>query len=202
MSDDLFERSPGGGRREPSFRMSARQLAVVVFFASLTVLFAASIVAYAVTRAQNETWRTVEMPPLPKGLIGSTLLLVGVTASAHAALRAVRRNRSESLLRALLMTFAFALAFLGGQALNWRAMEAAQLAPGVKTLYAFTFYMLTGLHALHVLGGFVPLAIVIARARRREYSSSRYEGVRFCVQYWDFLGVVWLVLLTSIYLMT
>ena len=61
--------------------------------------------------------------------------------------------------------------------------------------YAFTFYWLTALHAAHVVGGFVPLGIVIARARRRQYSSSRYEGVRLCKQYWDYLGVVWIVLL-------
>jgi cytochrome c oxidase subunit 3 len=68
------------------------------------------------------------------------------------------------------------------------------------TLFAFTFYLLTGLHAAHVLGGFVPLGIVLHRAGEREYSSSRYDGVRFCVWYWHYLGVIWLVLLTVMFL--
>ncbi|HET9929853.1 MAG TPA: cytochrome c oxidase subunit 3, partial [Polyangiaceae bacterium] len=58
----------------------------------------------------------------------------------------------------------------------------------------YTFYVLTGLHAAHVVGGFVPAGIVFARARRREYSSSRHEGVLLCTQYWHYLGVVWLAL--------
>jgi heme/copper-type cytochrome/quinol oxidase subunit 3 len=33
---------------------------------------------------------------------------------------------------------------------------------------------------------------------RREYSSSRYEGLKLCVQYWHYLGVVWLFLLIAI----
>ena len=202
MSHDpsLFERSPGGGPREPSFKMSTRQLGVVVLFVSLSILFLASLVGYAVTRLQNDLWRPPGSPGLPPGLFASTALLAGVSIAVHLALRSVRRNRLDSLVRSLWLTLAFAAAFLVGQTLNWHAMLAV---PGLSsTLYAFTFYLLTGLHAVHVAAGFVPLGVVLARARRREYTSSHHEGVSFCVQYWDFLGVVWLVLLTTLHVFT
>ena len=77
---------------------------------------------------------------------------------------------------------------------DWFQILEAERAWLDKSLYTFCFFTLTGVHALHVLGGFVPLGIVLHRAKRREYSSSRHEGVRFCVQYWHFLAVVWLVL--------
>jgi cytochrome c oxidase subunit 3 len=198
----VFERSPDGGPRQPSFRMSTRQLLIVLLFVSLSVLFTASIVAYVATRLNSPLWRTPYMPGLPWGLFGSTALIAAVSGSMHWALSCVRKNRLEALGRALWLTGTFALAFLVGQTFNWLAMVPAQTAPGPRTLYAFTFYMLTGLHAVHVLGGFVPLGIAIARARRREYSSSRHEGVRLCAQYWDFLGVVWLVLLTTLHVVT
>jgi heme/copper-type cytochrome/quinol oxidase subunit 3 len=190
------------GPREPSFKASQRQLGVIVILTSLTVLFVGSIVAYLLTRAQSPLWRTARMPGLPIGLLGSTALLFGLSAAMHRALGSVKRNQFDALTRALWLALFFAVGFLLGQAMNWHSMSAANLAPGVKTLYAFTFFMLTGLHAVHVLGGFVPLGIVIARARRREYTSSRHEGVKFCVQYWDFLLVVWLVLLLTLYLAT
>jgi cytochrome c oxidase subunit 3 len=175
---------------------------VIVLFVSLSVLFTGTIIAYLVTRLNSPVWRTAHMPGLPLGLLGSTLLLFGVSGSMHKAIASVRSNRFDALTRALWLTLFFAIAFLCGQALNWVAISRAQIAPGTKTLYAFTFYMLTGLHAAHVLGGFVPLSIVIGRARRREYSSSRHEGLKFCAQYWHFLGVVWLVLLATLYLAT
>jgi len=81
------------------------------------------------------------------------------------------------------------------------------MAPGLNApvphpLYPFTFYMLTGLHAAHVVGGFIPLGITIGNARRRRYTSSHYEGVWLCRQYWDFLGVVWVVLLATLWIAT
>ena len=81
-------------------------------------------------------------------------------------------------------------------------MYRATIATDARTLYGFTFYMLTGLHALHVIGGFVPLVIVLNKAKGREYSSSNHEGVKLCAQYWDYLGVIWLCLLSVLYFAT
>lgn len=190
------------GPRQASFRLSTRQLGVFVLFGSLSVLFAASLVGYLITRAESEIWRPEGVPGLPLGLLGSTLVLLGNAIAMHHAIGAVRENKPLTLVRDLWIAFAFALAFVIGQALNWSSMWVGLGVAGQKTLYAFTFYMLTGLHVLHVIGGLVPLGIVIARARRREYSSSSHEGVLLVRQYWDFLGVVWIVLLALLYLRT
>jgi cytochrome c oxidase subunit 3 len=171
-----------------------------VALGSLTMLFGATLVAYLVTRAQNEVWRTAEMPPLPGGLLVSTALLVGVSWSMRSAKKSVAKNAFTSLERALWLTAAFATTFLLAQVQNWRTMAATVLPEETRTLYAFTFYMLTVLHAVHVLAGYVPLGLVIARTRQKQYTSSRSEGVRLCAQYWDFLLVVWVVLLGSMYL--
>ena len=180
-------------------RFSLRQLGLFVLMVSMTVLFTASIVAYVWTRLANDVWKTPDMPELPLGLLGSTTMLVGISVAMHRATRDIRKNRNESLVRDLWLALAFAVAFLLGQVFNWGAMAPGLHASVPHPLYPFTFYMLTGLHAAHVLGGFVPLGIVIARAGRHGYSSSDHEGVRLCRQYWDYLGVVWLVLLATIW---
>jgi cytochrome c oxidase subunit 3 len=198
MNPDPFFSDRPEGPRQQSFRVSVRQFGVLILFVSLSVLFGASILAYVLTRTSNDVWRTPDMPTLPLGLVGSTALLLGVSAAAQYGLTCARHNRFDSLNRALRLTFAFAAAFLIGQTFNWLHMIRS-FAPGARSLYAYTFYLLTGLHAVHVLAGFVPLAIVIKRARRKEYTSSRLEGVKFCVQYWHFLGLVWLVLLSTLY---
>jgi cytochrome c oxidase subunit 3 len=188
------------GPREPSFSVSARQLGVWVFFGCLTVLFSGTIIAYLVTRMQSPVWRTAQMPGLPIGLWGSTVLRSDVSASMHWALRSVKRNSFDSLSRALWLTLFLRRLSWSVKAFNWTQMRGAWRLD--QDALHFHVYMLTGLHALHVFGGFVPLSLVITRAHRREYSSSRHEGLKFCAQYWDFLFVVWLVLLFTMYLAT
>jgi cytochrome c oxidase subunit 3 len=183
-------------------RLSLRQLGLIVLMVSMSVLFTASIVAYLYTRSQNPVWKTPDMPELPHGLFGSTAMLAGLSAAMHRASFDIKKNKNESLLRDLWLALAFAVAFLLGQVLNWSAMAPGLQANVPHPLYPFTFYMLTGLHAAHVVGGFIPLGIVIARAQRRLYTSSEHEGVRLCRQYWDYLGVVWLVLLVTMWIAT
>jgi cytochrome c oxidase subunit 3 len=179
--------------------MSAERLLVVLAFVVIGVLFGATLVAYAVTRAQVAMWRPQNSPGLPFGLFGSTLMLAGLSTSAQRALVSIRANRQDAFQRSLWITLLFAFAFVVGQGINWTSMAHAQAGLPKATLFAFTFYLLTGLHAAHVVGGLVPLGIVIQRAREREYSSSRYEGVRFCVWYWHYLGLIWLVLLAVMF---
>jgi cytochrome c oxidase subunit III len=187
--------------RERSWNLSNAQLGLILFCSSLAVLFAASLVAYVVTRLASPNWRA-GMPGLPLGLAGSSLLLIALSVSMHWALRAVRKNRLELLHKALSLSLILAIAFVAGQALNWAGMARAALAVEAPTLYPFTFFLLTGLHALHVIGGIVPTAVLLARASRREYSSSRHEGIQLCTQYWDFLGAVWVVLLVTLWIFT
>ena len=193
--------SDHGNQEDKTNSMSNAQLGMLLFLLSLTILFAASLVACAITRAQAPLWKTAEMPNLPAGLAGSTLILVALSASLEWATRAVKTNRLRSLERGLWAALACGALFLLIQSFNWVAMAQGYRA-SAQTLYPFTFHLLTGLHALHVLGGFVPLGWAIMKAGRREYSSSRYEGLKLTTQYWHFLGVVWLVLLVALYLMS
>jgi cytochrome c oxidase subunit III len=179
-------------------RISTPQLGMILALVAIGALFLASLVAYWATWAAHPDWASVRLV-LPKGLFAATLLLVGVSASLERALRQIKRNDQDGLKHGLLLTGVFALAFLLGQAFNWS--DVMRLNPAIQTqgLALFSFYLLTGVHAIHVVAGFLPLVWVYVRARQREYSSSRYEGVKLCTQYWHFLGVIWLVLLGTLY---
>ncbi|HXS18848.1 MAG TPA: cytochrome c oxidase subunit 3 [Polyangiaceae bacterium] len=178
--------------------MSAPQLALYVGMGSMSVLFAACLVAYFVTRAQSKTWRSVDLPQLPWGLWVSTVTLVAVSWCLRQAVASITRNQSVRLTRHLFAAFLLGLSFCAVQADNWRRVLVAVLAVEVKSLYTYTFFMLTALHVVHVLAGLIPLWITHRRAADRLYSSSRFEGVRLVRQYWDFLLVVWLILLAAL----
>jgi cytochrome c oxidase subunit III len=166
------------------------RLGVILFLVSVTVMFIAAIIAYAVTRTSQTHWVSAG---IPKGLWASTAILALVSLSMHLVKRQVLSNAPRRAQSTLRITLGLAVAFVVVQALNWRAVHTTEAVS--HTLYAATFYMLTGLHALHVAGGVVPLSIVTAKAGREEYSSSRSEPIRLLTLYWDFIGVVWLVLL-------
>jgi cytochrome c oxidase subunit III len=178
-------------------RLSIRQLGVLVLFVSMSVLFIASIVGFWFTRLTSPHYRAPGLPDLPVGLVLSTLLIAFTSFCVWQAQLAVKRNLLESLRRWLLAWTAMAGLFLLTQSANWFAMRP----PGdANSLYLATFFLLTGVHALHVIGGFVPLGFVLHHAWRRQYTSSSHEGLSLCAQYWHFLGGVWLVLVSMLYL--
>lgn len=170
------------------------RLGVVLFLVSVGVMFVAVLVAYAVTRTSQTIWVSAGVPP---GLYVSTVLLAALSFMMHRAKDRVLANQPTRAQGSLRVVLILAVAFVVAQALNWRAVHTT--AAVSHSLYAASFYMLTGLHALHVLGGVVPLVIVTAKAGREEYSSSRAEPVRLLALYWDFIGVVWLVLLVALW---
>lgn len=186
-------------RRQPSFKQSSAQLAMYIGLASLSMVFGGTMVAYVITRAQATVWRTAEMPHVPHGLLVSTLLLILLSVALHYGQRRLARNDRTGLTRGLALALVLGVGFLLAQIQNWRSMAIALSGVEVKSLFAFCFFLLTALHAVHVLFGIAPLIYVTARARRDEYSSSRNEGVVLLRQYWDFLLVVWFVLLAALW---
>jgi heme/copper-type cytochrome/quinol oxidase subunit 3 len=174
---------------------SLGQLGMVVLLVSLSVLFIAASLAVLVTKHQAPLWRPPEHRGLPWGTALSTLVLVVVSAQLQGALLAIRGNRFTDCLRHWRRGAAAALVFLLVQALNVRHLAVIEGAHATRTLFVFCYDLLVGLHAAHVLGGLVPLGLVHGRLLRRDYSSSRHEGMTFCVQYWHYLGIVWLLLL-------
>ena len=157
-------------------------LGMWVFLATLTVLFLAAIVGYLVVRLKATDWPPPGMPRLPAGLWLATLVLLAGSVTIHRAYRAVRQGERAASTRWLAVTTALACAFLAVQGWNWWGLIRLRLT-AASNLYAFTFFMLTGLHAAHVIGGVVLLAVVLARSVRGRYGSGAYAGVTYAAMY-------------------
>lgn len=180
-------------RKESDLPEGAGIIGMRLFLGSLAVLFVASILGYVLTRSRAETWPPPGVPDLPSGLWFSTAVIVACSGTIHLALRAVRMGERTACSRWLAATLGLGLLFLGAQAVNWFGLAAAEFTPKTN-LYAFLFYMLTGLHAAHVVGGLVPLGIVTGKSLAGRYGSGWHPGVTYMAMYWHFLDVVWLVL--------
>lgn len=169
-------------------------LGMRIFLATLGMLFVASLFGYVIIRTRAPEWPPAGMPPLPPGLWVATAVIVACSATIHLALASIRLGQTSKASRWLAATFVLGIVFLVLQAFNWAALVGANVTATTKNLYAFTFYMLTGLHAAHVVGGLIPLGIVLARTVRGKYGSGWHAGIRYCAMYWHFLDAVWIVL--------
>lgn len=192
-------RPPEHPRREPSFpRTSTAALGFNIALASFSMLFGASLVGYFITRGQSDNWHPTGSFELPSGLWVSSGLLITLSLVFRSADAALTRNNLDHFQRGLRVTLLLALLFLMAQTANWVSWIERSTPGALKNLYTYNFFLLTGLHALHVLGGLWPLAVVNYKAKQGQYSSSRREGVSLTRRYWDFLLLVWLVMAISL----
>lgn len=164
-----------------------------LFLASLAIGLGTVLTFFFVMRAQATQWPPPDTPPLPRALWLSTALLLASSGTLQAALHQVRRGRTRSAGRLLLATLVLAAGFLASQWWNWILAVAAHMPPGLN-IYSVTFYLLTGIHALHVIGGLTPLVITTRKTAHNRYTPTDHAGLTYCVWYWHFVDVVWLVI--------
>jgi cytochrome c oxidase subunit 3 len=151
------------------------QVGLVIFLGATAMLFAALLLAYAIVRSEAPSWPPAGAPPFPRGAAAAnTLALV-------AASLALRRGWARA-------AFALGAAFLAAQALLWRHLVSIHLGPAAGAL-GEVFFALSALHALHVLGGLLALALTGARRWR------------LLTIYWDFVLVVWVVVYVAVCLL-
>ncbi len=170
-----------------------RPLGLTFFLAGLTMLLGASLVGYLIVRLSADQWPPPGIPPVPMTLWISTAVLLLSSVTIHGALQGVREGDQRALKSGLVLTILLGLTFLLSQFLNGAAIYRAVLSE-TKEVYSFTFFLLTTLHAIHIIGGFVPLGIVTRNAIVGRYSEENHTGVRLTAIYWHYLDVVWFVM--------
>ena len=180
-------------------RFAAGQLGMWLFLLSLAMVFGASIVAYVIVRMQlvsEDDWRPDNAPGLPSLLFVSTgILLVGSLTLALANRSASQGGSGSRVGGWMLVTCVFLFAFLVTQTIAWIELVQQNLMFD-ESLYAWMFYVLTGLHALHVIAGLPPAFVTTRHAFQGHYSTSKVSraGLIYCGMYWHFLDAVWIVL--------
>lgn len=179
------------GREQSS--MSVRRMGTWLLLASLGVLFAASLVGYLVVRLRVSDEAVAAAGGLPGGLWISSASLVALSALLVVAERTFRRRGPRAAVNALAAALLLGIGFLALQTWNWMQMAASNLLPE-HSILIWGFYTLTFLHAMHVIGGIVPLTLTTVRAYGGRYSAHEHETVHLVGLYWHFLLVTWVVI--------
>jgi cytochrome c oxidase subunit 3 len=132
---------------------------------------------------------------VPRQLWLNTALLILSSAAMQWARSGASHARADRVRTGLMAGGVFAWAFLAGQLLAWHQLsESGFLASNPAVAF---FYLLTGVHGLHLLGGlFVWGKTVVAMARPGVELVDLRLSVELCTVYWHYLLLVWLVLFT------
>ncbi len=169
--------------------LSNMKLGLGVFLAVATSLFALFISAYSI-RMEYPDWRPLTEPTL---LWINTGILVLSSIFLQRAWNAAKRNEVQAVWRGVALGGACAVAFIIGQLAAWDQLTSSGYLITDNPANGF-FYVLTGVHALHLMGGLVALSRSVSRLWRRQDMESIRLGVELCAVYWHYLLVVWLIL--------
>lgn len=216
--------SPGLGPRSEVAEGDVRRTAdagvfLGVFLAVVAALFGLVASAYLMRMGVHGPlghgagdWARIAEPPL---LWVNTAALVLSSIALHMAVRAARQDEGAALSIWFGLGGLLAIAFLVGQVVVWRQLDTAghflaihsaictsvanPLAPPPGPLItgnpaAAFFYLITGLHGLHILGGLVAWTRTAARLLRGAQTALAAPSVTLCARYWHFLLLVWLVM--------
>ncbi len=172
-----------------SLRQPNARLGLFVFLAVVTSLFALFISAYTM-RMELGDWRPL---PDPQLLWLNTGLLILSSIALQWAHNAARREQVETVRNALFVGGFFAFAFMVGQLLAWQQLVDAGYFAAANPANAF-FYLITGLHALHLLGGLVAWGRTTVKLLTGSEIAKIRISVELCAVYWHFLLVIWVIL--------
>ena len=184
----------GGLHPEGAFDTAAERVALGFFLVIATVVFSLFTVSYFI-RMELPDWRPLAEPAqlwLNTGLLVVSSVLLQWARNLVAAETATARQ-SRLLCPVLIGAGVFAMLFVVGQLVTWQNLQAAGFYMNSNPANAF-YYLLTGVHAVHLCGGLWVWSKSTIRLLSGSEASDIKLSVELCALYWHFLLLVWLVL--------
>ena len=198
----------GGGGDRPSGSpapgptgIGANLLGMLVFIASEAVLFLTLIVTFALARASYPEWPPPDQPRLPVSIsFFNTLVLLGSGAAMLGSWKYMRRGWVRPSGRLLTAATLLGILFLAVQGFEWARLIDFGLTV-TQNLYGAVFYVMIGMHALHVLIAVLGLLYVMRRFSRGAYTREDHDGLTMGGMFWGFVVLVWPGLFVFVYLL-
>jgi len=177
------------------------KLGMWIFLAADAMSFGGLLAGYGALRYSSWNW------PDPKKELGisltafMTFLLIVSSFTMVKALSAMRRGDRKNAQLFLLLTILGGASFLGLQAREWTHLIHEGMTihgnPWGSSLFGTTFYILTGFHGCHVLGGVIYLSVILIQTTRMKVG---YNEVEIVGLYWHFVDLIWILVFTFVYL--
>lgn len=173
-------------------KIAISRLGLWLFFASDAFMFGGLLVArfYLLGYKSFNLDQTL-------GLMVTTILLISSFFMNRAEVM-VSQGNQKGFITSLAITILLGVSFLVGVVgLEW---GTAHFGPGDGAEGA-VFYMMTGMHAFHVLTGIIFLVLILRNGLKGKYTPEKHYAVEAGANYWHFVDVIWIIFYPVLYLM-
>jgi cytochrome c oxidase subunit 3 len=191
--DDGGENDNRGRKQSPSPKRYST--AITIALVSILMFFMALASAFIVLRRGSDVWVSVHLPPI---LLANTLILLASSFTLEAARRRLSLADSSGFREFWLLTTGLGILFVAGQLIAWWQL-VAQGVYIVSNQASSFFYIFTGAHAVHLLGGVGALLYVSFR-KSDQKRISLGAAAEIASYYWHFMDGLWVFLLALLYL--
>jgi cytochrome c oxidase subunit 3 len=183
----------------PDHRGSDRRTSLVgllILLVSTGIVFIALVVAFSARRLLGDVWIPLAKPPI---LWLNTGILIASSVALDLARRALKARQRLNFNRWWTAATGLGVLFLVGQAIAWSQLRAAGIYVATNPSSSF-FYVLTAVHALHLIGGITALTWVDVQAIRLRLGPAKRTAIDVCAVFWHFLDALWIMLMAIFYL--
>jgi cytochrome c oxidase subunit 3 len=209
--------APGGAFLQHQFTTAEQQadagkIGMWLFLVTEILLFGGLFVGFAIMQSLHREAFVAAHRHLDRTLgFINTLVLLTSSYTMVMAVQSARTDRRKRVIVYLLLTLICAGVFLGIKYVEYSHKFHEGLLPGrfyshkgdtvPGQFMFFSFYfMMTGLHGLHILGGMAVIAWVLRRAVQGDFSNGYYTPVDFVGLYWHLVDLIWIYLFPLLYL--
>src|SRR5437879_10220057 len=190
----------GGGddrnrRRKWSPSPKRYSTAITIGIVSILMFFMALASAFIVLRRGSDLWVTVHLPRI---LWANTGVLLASSFTLESARQRLFLADAAGFRKFWLVTTALGLLFVAGQLVAWRQLVAEGVYIASDQASSF-FYIFTGAHGVHLLGGVAALLFVLLRNFEKSQISMSLAA-EITSYYWHFMDGLWIFLFALLYL--
>lgn len=185
------------GERRRKWPPSSRRYStgIAIGIVSILMFFMALASAFIILRRGSNVWVVVH---LPRVLWANTGILLTSSFTLESARRRLSLADLAGFRKLWLVTTILGFLFVAGQLFAWRQLVAQGVYIASNQASSF-FYIFTGAHAVHLLGGVVALSYVLAH-KFDKTSVSLSTAAEITSYYWHFMDGLWIFLLALLYL--
>jgi len=173
-------------------KINPQKLALWIAIASMVMVFGAFTSAYIVRRAAGN-WLEFRLPDV---FFTSTAVILLSSVTLHLSYSGFKSGNEKRYKLMMIATMILGLAFIILQYMGWEALNEIGATFTVNPSSSF-IYVISGLHAAHVLGGIAALGVALTHAFILPYKPTLRRRQRFelVVQYWHFVDLLWVYLI-------
>jgi cytochrome c oxidase subunit 3 len=194
MERNILEKEINLIQEEPqqTLSMHPKKFALWLFIVSIVMIFAAMSSAYTVRQAEGN-WLEFEMPFI---FWVNSAILIASSITMHIAYVSAKRDNLGMVKIAMIITTLLGLGFLVGQWYSWVALVDMKVFFGgsYSNPSGSFLYVITGLHAFHLITGIIYLLIILGASFQYNIHSKNMVRMEMCATYWHFLDILWLYL--------